>query len=120
MKSLVLVFLGGGLGSVLRFLVSTYTSKLGSVGAFPLGTFTVNIIGCYLIGLFSVFFLKEPGAKYFLIGGFCGGFTTFSAFASETTSLMQNSQMPIALLYVLLSVLVGILAAYLGMYTVKS
>ncbi len=120
MKSLLFVFLGGGLGSVLRFLVSSYTQKLWTFGAFPIGTFLVNVLGCYLIGLFSVVLLKEPGAKYFLVAGFCGGFTTFSAFASETQVLMQSSQLVVASLYVVLSVLIGVFAVYLGMNSLRS
>lgn len=115
MKSLIYIFIGGGLGSVLRFVISTYTQKLWSINSFPMGTFVVNIIGCFLIGIFSAYFLKaDNDLKFLLIAGFCGGFTTFSAFSAENYSLWQNGSYFILLSYVILSVLVGILAVYWG------
>lgn len=116
MKSVVLVFLGGGVGSALRFLISSYTSKIGHIGNFPLGTFIVNLIGCYFIGLFTAYFLKEQSdLKYLFIAGFCGGFTTFSTFALENYSLQESGEWPLMILYILLSVGLGYLAVWLGL-----
>lgn len=121
MKNLLYIFLGGGFGSVLRFVISNYTQKLWSINTFPMGTFVVNILGCFLIGIFSGYFLKaDHYLKFLLITGFCGGFTTFSTLSAENYSLWQNEAYGILILYVLLSVLVGLLAVYLGLQVVKN
>lgn len=115
MKTLLYVFIGGGLGSTLRFLVSQYASKWSYWGSFPMGTFLVNILGSLLIGLFASYFLKEQSElKFLFIAGFCGGFTTFSAFAAENISLYQSGQWVMLVVYILLSVLGGLLAVWLG------
>ncbi|WP_228411300.1 fluoride efflux transporter CrcB [Kaistella carnis] len=113
--------MGGGLGSVLRFLISNYTQKLWNVNSFPMGTFVVNIIGCFLIGVLTSYFLKVDNyLKFLLITGFCGGFTTFSTFSAENFSLWQNGNYPVLLLYVLLSIIVGLIAVYLGLQVAKN
>lgn len=115
MKTIFYVFIGGGLGSVLRFLISNYTQKLWNIKEFPLGTFTVNILGCFLIGLASAYFLKiDNYLKFLIIAGFCGGFTTFSTFSIENYSLWQGGNYGILALYIILSVFVGFLAVFLG------
>lgn len=117
---LLFIFLGGGLGSVLRFLISGYTQKLWNIGAFPVGTFVVNIAGCFLMGLMSAYFLKgDQILKYLFIAGFCGGFTTFSAFAAENFQLYQNGFIGVLLLNITLSVLFGVVAVWAGMRTVE-
>lgn len=115
MKTLLYIFLGGGAGSVFRFLISGYTQKWWVYNSFPMGTFLVNLLGCFLIGIFSTSFLKNDSLRFFLIAGFCGGFTTFSALSAESFSLWQSGNYTILLLYILLSILAGIVAVMLGM-----
>ncbi len=115
MKYLLIIFLGGGAGSVLRFLISRSTQFLWNMGGFPLGTFTVNMLGCLLIGVLSSAIPKEyHELRLLLIAGFCGGFTTFSAFSLEGLALWQNQNYTILTLYTAASILLGLLAVWLG------
>ncbi|MGC4128546.1 MAG: fluoride efflux transporter CrcB [Bergeyella sp.] len=121
MREIIYVFLGGGAGSVLRFLVSNYTQKLWNINAFPMGTFVVNITGCFLIGILSAYFLKIDNVlKFLLITGFCGGYTTFSAFSAENYSLWQNGNYTTLVLYILLSVFVGLALVFAGFQMMKN
>ncbi|MBF8455923.1 fluoride efflux transporter CrcB [Kaistella sp. G5-32] len=121
MKNLIYIFIGGGLGSVLRFLISNYTQKLWNINTFPMGTFVVNLIGCFLIGVLTSYFIKVDNyLKFLLITGFCGGFTTFSTFSAENYSLWQNGNYSILLIYIFLSIVVGLLAVYLGLQVAKN
>src|SRR5512133_976796 len=92
-KTLLLIGTGGFLGSISRFLTSKYLQNMFP-SAFPFGTFFVNITGCFLIGL--IYGISERSAlfttewKMFLAVGFCGGFTTFSAFANENIALLRD------------------------------
>ncbi|MDB5135469.1 MAG: crcB [Mucilaginibacter sp.] len=117
MKTLLLVFLGGGLGSLLRYAVHRYF-----IGAefttFPYSTFLVNIIGCFLIG-FIIFYTERYGAqaiqwRLFLVTGLCGGFTTFSAFSYDSVLLINEQRIFLFLTYTIGSVVLGILATYFG------
>ena len=120
-KNLLYIFLGGGAGSVLRFLISNYTQKTVNINNFPLGTFLVNVIGCFLIGWLTAYFVKvDSYLKFLLVTGFCGGFTTFSAFSAENFSLWQSGNYGMLILYILLSVIVGFAAVYLGLQLVKN
>lgn len=116
-KNLLYIALGGGLGSVLRYLIQ-YAVHKNFPNAFPYGTFLVNIIGCFLVGLLISIVAKEKQMsqhlELLLIVGFCGGFTTFSTFAYEGNSLLGQGRIGYAFLYIGLSVLVGMLFAYLG------
>jgi len=118
MKSFLLVFLGGGLGSGLRYLVSIAMNQYSKV--LPFGTFTVNILGCLLIGLILGYTQKEntltSNQTLLLATGFCGGFTTFSAFANENLELIKNGEILNFSVYTIGSILVGVLAVFIGFY----
>lgn len=122
MKQLLLVGLGGFIGSVLRFLISklNHSSHFLSL---PMGTLAVNIIGSLIIGLLIGISVKgnliSSDLKLFLMVGLCGGFTTFSTFSAENMLLLQNGQIMTALLYMILSIVLGLLAV-LGGYLVAS
>ena len=121
MREILYIFIGGGFGSVLRYLISNYTQKLWNFNQFPLGTFVVNISGCFLIGLLSAYFLKVDNAmKFLLITGFCGGYTTFSTFSAESFALWQNGDYGILFFYSFLSIIIGLLAVFLGFQVMKS
>ena len=115
-KQILLVGAGGAVGSILRYLTSVFMVKADT---FPLATFAINIIGCFCIGLVINLIPTSNSMRFLLITGFCGGFTTFSTFASETLTLANNNQMPMAFLYVLASCVLGIGAVWLGMYITK-
>lgn len=121
MKQVLLVFLGGGLGSALRYVISKPLNVV--FHNFFLGTFLVNIIGCLLIGIILGFSAKNnllaSNNTLFLATGFCGGFTTFSAFAFEKHTLIKNSELFHFSLYTLSSIIVGILAIALGLWLSK-
>ena len=122
MKSFLLVFLGGGLGSGLRYLVSIAMNQYSKV--LPYGTFIVNMLGCLLIGLILGYAQKEntltSNQTLLLATGFCGGFTTFSAFANENLELIKNGELFNFSVYTIGSVLVGILAVFIGFYFYKN
>ncbi|MDR2691555.1 MAG: fluoride efflux transporter CrcB [Dysgonamonadaceae bacterium] len=115
-KQLLLIGLGGGIGSMMRFLVSKIPFEQDS---FPWATFVVNIVGCFLIGLLiglSVLHLYwGRDMRLFLVTGFCGGFTTFSTFSTENVSLYYSGNYFLLGAYILLSVIVGFAAVLLGL-----
>ncbi|MFB2121033.1 fluoride efflux transporter CrcB [Parapedobacter sp. 2B3] len=118
-KQLLLVGIGGGIGSMLRFLVSVLTSKFVQ-GTFPLPTLLINLSGCFLIGILAGLFAQPPytdnNLRFLLITGFCGGYTTFSTFAHENLLLIENQQILPAIGYTLLSVVLGIALVWVGMW----
>ena len=117
-KTILLVGLGGGIGSILRYLSSVFVHKYYNT-AFPAATFLVNVVGCFLIGILVSMVEKQAWAdnnfRYLFITGFCGGFTTFSAFAHENVNLLNNQQALIAFAYIASSVIIGLFAVWLGM-----
>tara|TARA_B000000532_G_scaffold204665_1_gene172068 strand:- start:189 stop:557 length:369 start_codon:yes stop_codon:yes gene_type:complete len=121
MKSFLLVFLGGGLGSSLRYLVTIAMNQYSKV--LPFGTFTVNMLGCLLIGLILGYAQKEntltSNQTLLLATGFCGGFTTFSAFANENLELIKNGEIFNFSVYTIGSILVGVLAVFIGFYLIN-
>lgn len=125
MKTWIIVFAGGGLGSLCRYLVSRWMNGT-IVSAFPYGTFLVNITGCFLIG-FLIFYFTEGrfGAaslpwRLFLVTGICGGYTTFSSFSYENVELLDSHQIFSFLSYTLASLALGFLATYTGIFLAKN
>ena len=116
-KNILLVFIGGGLGSVCRYLISEiiFLKKFD----FPYPTFISNVLGCFLIGLALGWSIKNSELNSSLMilftVGFCGGFTTFSSFSQESLTLINNNQLFYFFSYLLLSITIGILFVYIGM-----
>jgi CrcB protein len=121
-KNIRLVGLGGGLGSVARYLCQRWFS-LNYPHHFPWGTFAVNITGCLLIGIFWGLTFKGFTAneqwKLFLMTGICGGFTTFSAYTLEAVGLLKEQRIGYFFSYVLSSVALGLIATYAGMKLIR-
>ncbi|AUC16124.1 protein CrcB [Tenacibaculum sp. SZ-18] len=121
MKQLLLVFIGGGLGSVLRFLLGKMLNN-GDTGI-PIGTFVANILGSLLIGCILGFAAKNDtltqNQMLLLATGFCGGFTTFSTFAYENHVFLKSGDFLIFATYAIASFGLGILAVFLGIFLVK-
>ena len=121
-KTLVLIGSGSFIGGILRYLTSRFVQNT-FISSFPFGTFVVNVIGCFLIGLF--YGLSERGEilsaewRLFLTVGFCGGYTTFPTFANENVAMLRDGNILYFALYVGFSVCIGILATYLGNLTTK-
>lgn len=115
----LLVGAGGFIGSGLRFAISSWLIRLFPYSPLPLGTIGVNIAGCLLIGYLGGIVEQrhalDPGMRLFLMTGVLGGFTTFSAFAYENLVLAQDLQYFRLLLNVVIQVVAGFLAAWLGM-----
>ena len=122
-RSFLLVGIGGFVGSVLRYWLSLFIGQ-HLVSTFPFGTFVVNVIGCFLIGLLAGLSdrgsLISPEVRLLLTTGFCGGFTTFSTFSYESMSLLKDGELMFLAANVALSVAAGFLATYLGTLLIRS
>lgn len=107
----VYIFIGGGLGSLARFLTGKFSSQLFTT-SFPIGTFISNILACLILALIVVFFSNKQSEyewiQPLLLVGFCGGFSTFSTFSNETYQLLTNGQVAVGIANIIISVAVGI------------
>ena len=124
MKPIILVALGGALGSVARFLISGWALHHSVEWRFPLGTFIVNIVGCMVVGVLGGLVVKHDlfssDVRLFLFTGIAGGFTTFSAFGLETFYLLRRDEVLVAAGYVASSVFLGLAMLWLGFTAVSS
>lgn len=121
MKIILIIGIGSFIGGISRYLLSqSIQNKF--LSAFPFGTMSVNIIGCFLIGI--IFGLTERGNvtmewRLFLVTGFLGGFTTFSSFSNETVGLLRDGQLWHAFTYIISSVVIGLLATFSAISLIK-
>lgn len=122
MKLILMIGIGGFIGTVCRYLLSLFVQNK-FLSTFPFGTMSVNIIGCFLIGI--IYALSDRGNisvewRLFIATGILGGFTTFSSFSNETVGMLRDSQYGYAFLYVLSTVIIGILATFAGIFLIKA
>lgn len=123
-KDILLVGVGSFLGGSLRMIISKYV-QLAIVGLFPLGTMVVNVLGCFLIGIFSSLPTGNggvsPTVRLLLTTGFCGGFTTFSTFMNEHATLLKGGDgFMLSSLYLIASLVLGFIALLAGRQIVLS
>ena len=121
MEKILFVISGGALGSLLRYLTSDLMQKYYQ-GGFPLGTFTVNLTGSFIIGLlwsFAEIFRFPLNYRLFIFVGILGGFTTFSSFSIESFTLIKENHLKTAILYIAATNILGISLALLGIVTGK-
>ena len=122
MKSVLIVFLGGGLGSVFRYLINLLIKN--PEGQFPINTFLVNMIGSFLIGIVFGYFNENNYLNnniiLFLVIGFCGGLTTFSSFTYDSYELISIGKIFFLIIYNFLSILIGVALVYFGLWLSKS
>ncbi|WP_435254359.1 fluoride efflux transporter CrcB [Tenacibaculum sp. A30] len=120
MKQLLLVFIGGGIGSVLRYIIGKTLNS--SQTGIPYGTFTANILGSLLIGIILGLAAKNQALTQnhtlLLATGFCGGFTTFSTFAYENHIFLKAGDFSSFALYTIASFIIGFLAVFAGIFLV--
>lgn len=121
MKQLFLVFIGGGFGSIARYVLSKYMNS--SANLIPYGTFLANVLGSLLIGIILGLAAKNESLSgnqtLLLATGFCGGFTTFSTFAYENHVFLKSGDFMNFFLYTVGSFVLGFIAVFLGMFLVK-
>jgi CrcB protein len=122
MKNFILVFIGGGLGSGLRYLLSL--AFLSKKTDFPFHTFIANIIGSLLIGILLALFIKnqewEQQYKLLAAVGFCGGFTTMSSFSAENLQLLKEGNYSMFAIYLVLTIALCLICTFLGFQLIKS
>ena len=121
MKHLLMVFLGGGIGSTLRYILGRYLNS--TTTGIPYGTFTANIVGSLIIGLILGMAAKNESLSnatvLFIATGFCGGFTTFSTFAYENHVFLKSGDFVSFALYTIASFVIGFAAVFFGIWSVK-
>lgn len=121
--NILVVFIGSGTGGAARYLIGKLIKSNITPSSFPWETFTVNILGCFIIGiLYGISADSQwlsPRLKLLLAVGFCGGFTTFSTFANENYLLLNNSNLLSFAIYTTASIVTGILAVALGYYLTR-
>ena len=121
MLDCMIVGVGGAVGAVLRYLIGLI--PMNKSGVFPVNTFLINLAGSFAIGAIAVLALRadrmDPKLVLFLKTGICGGFTTFSSFALETGDLIGSGNTAAAVIYAVLSMILGVLAVFAGEWTVK-
>lgn len=112
----IIVGAGGFVGAVCRYLIGMIPLKEGC--AFPIKTLMINIVGSFMIGIVAALASEtdflNPRTVLFLKVGICGGFTTFSSFALESTDLIKSGKMQLAVIYTILSIILGVLAVFAG------
>jgi len=119
LQAVFLVFVGGGMGSTVRFLLGRWVNA-GHNHHFPFGTLTVNIVAClvlgFVVGMADHRQLISPAARLFWTVGFCGGFSTFSTFSAETLTLIQRGFHLSTVIYIVASLVLCLAATFGGIY----
>ena len=122
MKEILLIFLGGGAGSIARYCLGKWINSFHNF-AFPYSTLGVNILACFILGIVVALAdekqLLSPAMRLLLAVGFCGGFSTFSTFSIESLELLQNGNLFTSFSYILLSIVLCLVATFGGMFLVK-
>jgi len=124
MHPIVLVGIGGFIGAVLRYVMSGIVQNMTQSVTFPHGTMAVNILGCFLMGIFSHLIESQAGMtaemRLFLLVGLLGSFTTYSTFSHETLNLLHDHGLSLALLNIGTHIIIGISAVLLGRFAMIS
>lgn len=122
MLNIFAVFLGGGLGAVIRYLTGVYFVRNLHL-ELPLATYTVNIVGCFILGFLYILFINKTdvnsAVRLALTAGLCGGLTTFSTFSVELFEMLRTADYANAAIYLFFSVAVGLAAVMIGAYFAK-
>lgn len=121
-RNLLLIGIGSCTGGIARFLCQQFVQK-NYPASLPLGTLGVNVIGCFIIGIIYGLGnrgnILSPELRLLMATGFCGGYTTFSSFAYENISMIQDGEFFYTALYILLSLIIGFAAVYAGIMLIK-
>ncbi|MDO4814121.1 MAG: fluoride efflux transporter CrcB [Gemella sp.] len=122
MMNIIFIGIGGALGAIARHSLGLYIKNQFNT-VFPVSTYTINIIGCLIIGILygilDKYNLGNSVWNYLLVIGFCGSFTTFSTFANENVNLFQNGNIFTAICYIMASVIIGIISVKFGYMLIK-